>query len=190
MGGTSPAIDKAIDEALATKGFEVVKLRESFKPKWQQAEKDGKTLALGGSWIHNGRYIDERGVSPITRLVLLQAEIEYTTKYKDALKRKARWQRDLARVFEDVDFIALPTMQNLPPKLPFFRTDVVFEWMVFNMQNTLAVNYAGNPAIAIPIAMPPEGKNAPVTSLQLIGPRLSEAGLSQCRALVEVIIRR
>jgi Asp-tRNA(Asn)/Glu-tRNA(Gln) amidotransferase A subunit family amidase len=185
VGGTSPAIDKAIDDALIAKGFKVVKLKKSFKSKWEQAEKDGKTVALAGSWIHNGKYMNERGVSPITKLVLLQAEVEYNTKYKDALKRKARWQRDLARVFEEVDFIALPTMQNLPPRLPFFRTDVVFEWMVFNMQNTLAVNFAGNPAIAIPIAMPPEGEKTPVTSLQLIGPRLSEAGLVNAARLLK-----
>jgi amidase len=185
VGGTSPAIDKAIDDALLAKGFKVVNLNKSFKPKWEQAEKDGKTVALAGSWINNGKYMNERGVSPITNLVLLQAEVEYNTKYKDALKRKARWQRDLARVFEEVDFIALPTMQNLPPRLPFFRTDVVFEWMVFNMQNTLAVNYAGNPAIAIPIAMPPAGEKTPVTSLQLIGPRRSEAGLINAARLLK-----
>jgi Asp-tRNA(Asn)/Glu-tRNA(Gln) amidotransferase A subunit family amidase len=185
VGGTSAAIDKTIDDALVAKGFKVVKLNKSFKPKWQQAEKDGKTVVLAGSWINNGRYINEKGVSPITKLVLLQAETEYNTKYKDALKRKARWQRDLNRVFQEVDFIALPTMQSLPPKLPFFRTDVLFEWMVFNMQNTLAVNFAGNPAIAIPIAMPPEGKKTPVTSLQLIGPRLSEAGLVNAARLLK-----
>ncbi len=185
VGGTSPAIDKAIDDALTAKGFKVVKLNKSFKPKWEQAEKDGKTVALAGSWINNGKYMNERGVSPITKLVLLQAEIEYNTNYKEALKRKARWQRDLARVFQEVDFIALPTMQNLPPKLPFFRTDVVFEWMVFNMQNTLAVNFAGNPAIAIPIAMQPEDEKTPVTSLQLIGPRRSEAGLINAARLLK-----
>ncbi len=185
VGGTSPAIDKAIDDALTAKGFKVVKLNKSFKPKWEQAEKDGKTVVLAESWMNNGKYINERGVSPITKLVLLQAEIEYNTKYKDAVKRKARWQRDLNRVFQEVDFIALPTMQNLPPRLPFFRTDVLFEWMVFNMQNTLAVNFAGNPAIAIPIAMPPEGKKTPVTSLQLIGQRRSEAGLINAARLLE-----
>jgi Asp-tRNA(Asn)/Glu-tRNA(Gln) amidotransferase A subunit family amidase len=185
VGGTSSAIDKAIDDALLAKGFKVVRLNKSFTPKWEQAEKDGKTVVLAESWMNNGKYMSERGVSPITKLVLLQAEIEYNSNYKDAVRRKARWQRDLNRVFQDVDFIALPTMQILPPKLPFFRSDVLFEWMVFNMQNTLAVNFAGNPAIAIPIAMPPEGKKTPVTSLQLIGPRLSEAGLINAARLLK-----
>ncbi len=185
VGGTSPAIDKAIDEALAAKGFKVVQLDKSFKPKWEQAEKDGKTVVLSEAWLQNGKYMSEDGIGSVTRLVMLDAENEYRTHFKDVVKRKARWQRDLNRVFQKVDFIALPTVQNLPPKPSYFRNDLVFEWMVFNMQNTLAVNFAGNPAIAIPIAMPREGKKTPMTSLQLIGPRLSEAGLINAARLLE-----
>jgi Asp-tRNA(Asn)/Glu-tRNA(Gln) amidotransferase A subunit family amidase len=185
VGGTSPAIDKAIDEVLAAKGFKIIQLDESFKPKWEQAEKDGKTVVLGESWLQNGKYMKEDGIGAVTRLVMLDAENEYRTRFKDAVKRKVRWQRDLDRVFQKVDFIALPTMRNLPPEPSYFRNDLVFEWMVFNMQNTLAVNFAGNPALAIPIAMPPEGKKKPVTSLQLIGPRLSEAGLINAARLLE-----
>jgi len=47
---------------------------------------------------------------------------------------------------------------------------------MLGLQNTVAVNYAGNPALAIPI--PLEDKTIPATSLQLVGPRSSEAGLS------------
>jgi Asp-tRNA(Asn)/Glu-tRNA(Gln) amidotransferase A subunit family amidase len=185
VGGTSPAIDKAIDDKLKAKGFQVVKLKPAFKKKWEQAEKDGKTVALAGSWINNGKYVDQKGINTLTKLVLLQGEWEYTNHYKAAVKRKARWQRDLDRVFDRVDFIALPTLQNLPPKLPWFGADAVFEWMVFNMQNTIAVNYAGNPALAVPIAMPPQGKRTPVTSLQLIGPRKSEAELVNAGRLLQ-----
>lgn len=185
VGGTSPAIDKAIDDKLKAKGFQIVKLNTAFKKKWEQAEKDGKTVALAGSWINNGKYVDQKGIDILTKLVLLQGEWEYTNHYQSAVKRKARWQRDLDRVFDRVDFIALPTLQNLPPKLPLFGADAVFEWMVFNMQNTIAVNYAGNPALAVPIAMPPQGKKTPVTSLQLIGPRKTEAELLNAGRLLQ-----
>ena len=185
VGSTSPAIDKAIDDALRAKGFKVVKLNPSFKKKWEQAEKDGKTVALAGSWLSNGTYVDQKDVNILTKLVLLQGEWEYTNHYKAAVKRKARWQRDLDQVFDRVDFFALPTLQNLPPKLPLFGADAVFEWMVFNMQNTIAVNYAGNPALAVPIAMPPQGRKTPVTSLQLIGPRRSEAELLNAGRLLQ-----
>jgi amidase len=49
------------------------------------------------------------------------------------------------------------------------------EARVLIMQNTAAVNLAGNPALAIPVPIP--GEIVPLTSLQLVGPRLSEAAL-------------
>jgi len=53
---------------------------------------------------------------------------------------------------------------------------------VLGLQNTVAVNYAGNPALAIPI--PLEGRGFPVTSLQLIGPNLGEARLVNAARLL------
>ena len=57
------------------------------------------------------------------------------------------------------------------------------EARVLNLQNTVPVNFAGNPALAIPI--PVNDKTIPVTSLQLVGPRLSEAGLLNAGRLIE-----
>ena len=54
---------------------------------------------------------------------------------------------------------------------------------MLDIQNTEAVNFAGNPALAIPIPM--EGKDVRVTSLQLVGPRLSEAELLNAGRLIE-----
>jgi Asp-tRNA(Asn)/Glu-tRNA(Gln) amidotransferase A subunit family amidase len=68
-------------------------------------------------------------------------------------------------------------MRSLPPRLPFWGSNIVFEWLVFNSQNTVGINFSGNPALAIPIKMPARGEVIPVTSLQLVGPRLSEAAL-------------
>jgi amidase len=185
VDGTNPAIDKALDDALAAKRFKVTKLDQAFKAKWDQAQKDGKTVAFADLWFHDQKYTDKNGVSGTAKAVINQGEREYTNNYKDALKRQAAWQHDLRKVFEKVDFIALPTLQNLPPKFPFFGSSVVFELLVFNMQNTTAVNFAGNPALAMPIPMPAKGKTVPVTSLQLVGPRLSEAELLNAGRLIE-----
>ena len=46
---------------------------------------------------------------------------------------------------------------------------------MLNLQNTVAVNFAGTPALALPI--PLHGAKVAVTSLQLIGPWLGEAQL-------------
>jgi amidase len=54
---------------------------------------------------------------------------------------------------------------------------------VLGLQNTEAVNFAGNPALAIPI--PAQDKTVPVTSLQLVGPPMSEAALLNVGRLIE-----
>ena len=174
---TDPAIDQAIDQALAASGFKIYQLDSGFKAKWAQAEADGKTVALADAWLSDRKYLDVDGVASTTKMVVSKGELDYTMGYKDALKRQKAWQRDLNREFAMVDFIAVPTLQTLPPVLPFWSSSIAFEWMVFNSQNTVGVNFAGNPALAIPIPMPAQGKNHPVTSLQLVGQRLSEAQL-------------
>jgi Asp-tRNA(Asn)/Glu-tRNA(Gln) amidotransferase A subunit family amidase len=54
---------------------------------------------------------------------------------------------------------------------------------MLGLQNTVAVNFAGNPALAIPI--PVNDKIVPATSLQFVGPRLSEAQLLNVGRLIE-----
>ena len=186
LDGTSPAIDKAIDDALAAKGFKIVKLPSAFKAKWAQADKDGMAVALGDAWINDRKYLDKAGVGFMTKVIINKGGLEYTTHYREALKRRAAWQRDLRKIFNQVDLIAVPTLQGLPPKFPFFGSSVVFEWLVFNMQNTVGVNYAGNPALAMPVPMPKvNGKPTPVTSLQLVGPKFSEAALLNAGRLLD-----
>jgi amidase len=175
LDGTDPAIDKALDDALAARHFQVVKLDPAFKAKWNQAQQDGKVVAFGDVWLGDGQYTNKGGVNAITKLAITQGALFYPNAYKEALKRQAAWQRELRRVFQKVDFIAVPTLQSLPPKL-----------QVFDMQNTEGVNFAGNPALAIPIPLPEKDKKVPVTSLQLVGPRLSEAGLLNAGRLVEM----
>ncbi|MEP7015140.1 MAG: amidase [Verrucomicrobiota bacterium] len=185
LDGTDPAIDQALDDALAAKHFQVIKLDPAFKAKWEQAQKDGKAVAFADVWLSDQKYLDKKGVSRTAKTVIALGKTDYPKNYQDALKRRAAWQRDLRQVFEKVDFIALPTLQKLPPKFPFFGSSVVFELQVSNTQNTVAVNFAGNPALAMPIPMPAKGKTVPVTSLQLIGPRLSEAELLNAGRLIE-----
>ena len=88
-------------------------------------------------------------------------------------------------MFQKVDMIALPTMQKAPPGLPILNLGIgTLEAHVLQVQNTVAVNFAGNPALAMPI---PASRRfgVPVTSLQLVGPRLSEAQLLNAGRIVE-----
>ena len=107
----------------------------------------------------------------------------YRTEYRKALQRQAEWQRTLRQVFQKVDFIALPTLQTLPLTIPIIASTAILEARVLALQNTSAVNFAGNPALVIPI--PVRHARVPVTSLQLVGPRLSEAELLNAGRLIE-----
>jgi Asp-tRNA(Asn)/Glu-tRNA(Gln) amidotransferase A subunit family amidase len=187
VDGTDPKIDQAIDAALTRAHFTVVRLGKDFKVSWEQAQKDATTVAEAGAWISDGKLLSKPDVGGKVKAAIALGQVEYTTNYKNALSRQAAWRRALRKAFARVDFIALPTLQKLPPRIPLVGGTPVFEVLVFGLQNTQAVNFAGNPALAMPV--PVEDKDIPVTSLQLIGPRLSEARLLSAGRAVELAVR-
>ena len=187
LKGTDPKIDKAIDDALAKTGFQVVELDEHLSEQFQQANGDGDSVAAGGVWISDGRF--QLTASARTESVIRLGQIAYNTTYRGALARRSAWQKTLAKVFQKVDFIALPTLQKMPPELPLLNLRIgILEAEMLQLQNTAAVNFAGNPALALPV--PVHGEKAPVTSLQLIGPRLAEAELLNAGRLVEDALKK
>ncbi|MES2476330.1 MAG: amidase [Verrucomicrobiota bacterium] len=182
--GTAAAIDKAIDEALAATGFKVVKLDENFRRAWAQADADGETVATSEIWNSDKQYLGKPGVARTTATVITVGSLSEAVGFDAALQRKRPWQRTLAATFRKVDFIATPTLTVLPPRRLLFGSSAIDEKLVFNAQNTVGINFSGNPAIAIPIAMPAEKDFIPRTSLQLVGPNRSEAQLVNAARLV------
>jgi amidase len=183
LTGTDPKIDEAVDKTLAQGQFEVTTLDQGFKAKWDQAKQDGNTVAAAGAWISDRDYLLKSGVRARTTAVIVLGRVLYPAQYRAALQRRAQWQHALNQIFKKVDFIALPTLQSLPPAIPSIGKIALLEARVLIMQNTTSVNYAGNPALAIPI--PVNDKTVPVTSLQLVGPRMSEAALLNAGRLIE-----
>jgi amidase len=183
VDGTDPAIDKAVDDALAARHFQVVKLSKSFKAKWEEADRQAMTLAVADAWLSNREYLSKGGVSPTTKAGILLGEFQYKNNYRRAKLAQRKWKHEMRQIFSEVDFIAVPTLNTFPPRLPFFGRSAAFEALVLDVQNTEPVNLAGNPALAIPIPVP--GKNGEITSLQLVGPRLSEAELLNAGRLLE-----
>jgi len=188
LKGTDPDIDQAVDLALAQAGFQVVPLDEKFREKWDQAKEDGNAIAAAGVWLSDQKYRYALGVSARSKSAILAGRISYLFNYRQAVARQGAWQNTLREVFKNVDFIALPTMQSPPPPLPINLQVGLLEALVLDRQNTVAVNFAGNPALAVPIPLL-HGK-VPVTSLQLIGPRLSEAALLNAGRLVESAVKK
>jgi len=184
LGTTDTRIDQAVDAALGRAGFQVVRMDPSFKTKWARAQEDANVIAAADGWVHDGKYEDLPGVTIRSKSVLLVGQFLYKSGgYKEALHRQEGWQRTVQEALEKVDFIALPTWQSLPPPMPLIGSSASMEARVAALQNTAAVNLAGNPALAIPI--PVKNANVPVTSLQLVGRRFGEAQLLNAGRLVE-----
>jgi amidase len=183
LSGTDPRIDEAVDDALTRAGFQVVPLDQAFKAKWDAAKKDGNTVAAAAAWMTDQKYGFKWGVRARTTAVILLGRLLYPGEYQKALERRPAWQHALHHEFKKVDLIALPTLQTTPPAIPWFGRIALLEARVLNIQNTVPVNLAGNPALAVPI--PVNHEHFPMTSLQLIGPRLSEAELLNAGRIVE-----
>ena len=188
LKGTNAKIDAAVDQALARTGFQVVPLDGEFNAKWEQAQKDGYTIAAAGAWMSNRQFIAKTGVSTRTKAIILFGKTASGSKYRQAVARQREWQRTLRAVFRKADFIALPTLQSTPPVIPPVLEIGVLEALMVNLQNTVPVNFAGNPALAMPVPLRRAGVRA--TSLQLIGPPRSEAALLNAGRLVEAAVAR
>lgn len=188
LKGTDPKIDKAVNRALAKAGFQVVPLDEAFRAKWEEAKTDADTIAAAGAWISDRKLFSEPGVSAQTKAVLVVGRIAYPGSYKKSLARQGEWQKTLREVFRKVDFIALPTLQSTPPVIRPGPSIGLAELQMLKLQNTSPVNFAGNPALAVPI--PLRHAAFPVTSLQLVGVPRSEAELLNAGRFVEIAVKR
>ena len=182
ISGTDPAIDEAIDNRLRAKGFRVVKLNDRFRDQWTQAKADGETIATADAWRNDAKYTRNLGISSTTRATLTKGAVDALVGYDAAVKRKVTWKRSVRRVFRRVDFIVTPTLQILPPRKPFWASRSIFELYVLNRQNTMAVNLAGNPALAMPVDI--LDSKIP-TSIQVVGPPRSEAQLLNAGRLLQ-----
>ena len=185
--GTAPSVDRAVDNALAAAGFDVVQLSSEFTDKWAQAQSDAATVAAVCAYIYDQKFVNKLGVTLRTKAVVALGAVEYNTTYRPALRRRSAWKAAVRKEFEKVNFIALPTMKKLPPLKTPFASAFAFEARTLALMNTQSVNFAGVPALAIPV--PIRNKSVPVTSLQLIGPSRSEADLLNAGRLVEEAVK-
>jgi Asp-tRNA(Asn)/Glu-tRNA(Gln) amidotransferase A subunit family amidase len=180
LDGTDRRIDRAIDAAFTEKGFRLIRLDDQFKKLWTEAQSNGNAIALADGWLSDHKYMGKLGVSLTTAAAIQLGQVQLNTKYKEALRARGKWRQALARVLGEVDFIAVPTLNALQRDKPLFGRNALFEARVLALQNTVAVNYAGNPAVAVPIHF---NRRLP-TSVQLIGRNFSEAQLVHAAGLL------
>jgi amidase len=169
-------IDAAVDAALALSGLEVV---DSDLPGWLAAREtcgvllDAEAAESNHSLIADPALRALIGPNVSARLTAAQA----VTPEQAAAARAAqpRWRDAMADALRAVGLLALPTVPFYPPPLV---AALGLHFTAF----TNAVNFAGFPALALPV---PSGHDRLPASLQLIGPPGSEALLLATGAVIE-----
>ena len=186
--GTDETIDRAIDRTLAAAGFQVVPLGDDIAKAWEEATKEGNIVAASGAWLSDKKYSNLPGIATRTKAAILVGSIANRRGYQEALEKRPQWQRTLKKVFKKVDLIALPTLKTTPPIFPPDLKVGLIEARILGIQNTVAVNYAGNPALAVPVRL--RHGSVHLTSLQFVGPNRSEAELLNAGRLVEETVQK
>jgi amidase len=174
LANADPAIDSAIDRALASAELEVV---DVDLPGWMKAFTDNGIILIAEAFQADQHLLGKDGLGEQigTRIEIGRGITAENVEQAEAGRRE--WQHELARTFERVEAIALPTM-------PMFPIPVDSEQEFDLTTGTGSVNLAGNPALAMPV--PTDGRLP--ASLQLIGPHNSEAALLALGRLVEAAV--
>ena len=172
-----PVVDQAIDDALAAAGFEVV---DVDLPGWLPAQGAAAQILIREARDTLDDLLRTSSREGIGDDVLTMLDIGHTVD-DDALagarRAQGAWQGELARAFDRVELLALPTLSGFPTTID--DADAMAGRIL-----TLPANLAGVPALALPV--PTErGKGRLPASLQLIGPAHGEESLLAAGLVVE-----
>ncbi len=174
-----PAIDAAIDRALAATGWEVVDID---MPEWESVSLTGGLLLVAEAWTTN-RVLAETSPDGIGRDVLdrlhLGRDASDQVSLSAARTAQSLWISRMDAMFKRVDLLAMPTLTILPPLLEAANDLLV-------ARCTLPVNLAGVPALALPV---PTDGHLPA-SLQLVAQRNGEESLVAAGRVVEAATAR
>jgi amidase len=173
--GVDPAIDLAVDAALARSGLTVT---EAILPGWLAARETCGVIIDAEAAESNRELLTD----PVKRDLLssgVRARLDggaAITPDALAAARAAQpaWRDAMTKALSEIDLLVLPTVPFYPPLLADARG-------VHFTAFTNPVNLAGFPAVAVPV---PSTQRLPA-SLQLIGPPASEALLLATAAIIE-----
>jgi amidase len=173
LAGVDPAIDAAIDRALAEAELEVVDVEIDG---WTQAFEAALVILLGEAWANNRRYVQEQPNGVSTAMI---KQLQLGRDYDPATRAAARayqvqWHERLSEVLQRVELLAAPTLAGFAPPLADFEA-------IPGLTRTMELNLAGVPALAQPVRAAGELP----ASLQLFGPHGSEELLVSTGARVE-----
>jgi amidase len=160
-----PEIERAVDDALAAAGFDVVPVE------WDGLEVGGAKLfpAVFFSEVwevdHALAEADPEGVGEDIHLALSLHDI-FGPGLADARAGIDGWRQSLLDLFDRVEVIALPTMPIFPPRLADVGPDTLMGMCIDVTKHVAPFNVAGVPCTAQPV--PVTGSRLPA-SIQLVG---------------------
>jgi amidase len=162
---SDPAIDAALDRALALSGWDVHTLPV---PGWDEATQQAGLLLVVEAWHCDASLVAD---APEAIGDDVRARLELGSRVDDATVGAAwaaqrGWKATLEQVFTEVDLVVTPTLTIFPP-----RREDAEDLLVARC--TLPVNLAGVPALSLPV---PTAGPLPA-SIQLIGPPYGEERL-------------
>jgi amidase len=163
-------VDAALDEALRAAGFEVVDIG---LPGWDEANLASITILMAEAWqVHHELWkAHQDNLSPDVSARLEASSLIEPEEVAACWETARAWVDELARVFRQVEALALPTLASDPPEL----SDAA---RVAEIRYSAPFNLAGLPAISLPVRPVSTGATLPSSavppSLQLAGPLGSE----------------
>lgn len=175
ISGVDPATEAAVDAALAASGLTV---RPVVLSGTDQTFDAYDAIILGEFWRHHHVLFGAAGVGVRAQKTLRNGRLVEAKQLDDAYAERRAWQDKLARLFDKVDVLALPTLVGPPPRhghRGFLITRL-----------TAPFNLAGVPALSMPVPSP--GLPVPA-SLQLVGPAGGEELLCATGRAVEAALR-
>jgi amidase len=171
-----PAIEAALDEALARCGIGVADLELDG---WADALTAVYTIMAEEAAISDGTLmadpLSRAGLGLAVRDRLSQAAQVTSADAAVARQFQAEWKATFDRLFQAAELLVLPTV-------PFFAPPVSNGGKEPHTRLTAPINLAGLPALALPVPAP--GSRLPA-SLQLIGPAGSEELILATGAVLE-----
>jgi amidase len=171
-----PAIDEAVDRALAAAGLEVTPVE---LPGWDAASAAVATCLVAEAWeVDRSLADDPRALSPDVADSLAFGRTVTAADLATARATCASWRTELIGVLDRVGLLALPTLPAFPPTIDEHGMPGSLT------VNTIPFNGAGVPAVALPV---PTDRPLPA-SLQLVGPPGSEDVLLAVAATVEAAV--
>ena len=160
-----PAVDAAVDRALALAELQVV---EITMPDWSAAYEANVVITAWEAAQVNRRLMQDprlkSKLSPAIAARLEKAALVSEDEAAAARRFGVRWSNCITALFQRVQVLVVPTVAFFPPPLEVARRSR-------NTALTAPVNLAGLPALTIPV---PSGRRLPA-GLQLIGPANGEA---------------